>query len=151
MPGLVLRVALQLDFGETADDKAVLVVEAAPGTPAQVRSVALTAGRRLRTVEGDLAALEALAGTTGDDFLRVRVDEPARAGLADDVRALLPDAVEVTVVRPEAERRERAERAGRTPIELFDLYLAEQDAADPDLSALFAELLGAVATEEGDR
>lgn len=139
---------LQLDFGETQDDKAVLVVEATPGTPAQVRSVPLTAGRRLRTIEGDLTALGSMVGTTGDDFLRIRVDEPARAGLADEVRDLFPDAVEISVVRPEAERRERAERAGRTPQELFDLYLAEQDATDPDLSALFAELLDAVTSDE---
>lgn len=139
---------LQLDFGETTDDKAVLVIEAAPGEPAEVRSVPLTAGRRLRTLEGSLGALEALVGTTGDDHLRVRVDEPARPGLADDVRALFPTAVEVTIVRPDAERRERADRSGKSPVELFDAYLAERDASDADLSALFAELLDAVSSND---
>ena len=80
-------------------------------------------------------------GTTGDDHLRVRVDEPARPGLADEVRELFPDAVDVAIVRPEVERRERAERAGKSPQELFDVYLAERDESDPELSALFAELL----------
>ncbi len=146
---------LQLDFGETTDDKAVLVIEAAAGRPAEVRAVPLAQGRRLRTLEGDLAALGTLAGTTGDDHLRIRVDEPARPGLADDVRSLFPDAVEITVVRPEVERRERADRSGKSPLELFDAYLAERDEADRDLSALFAELLdlasGPDATSGGDR
>lgn len=140
---------LQLDFGETTDDKAVLVIDAAPGRPAEVRAVPLTQGRRLRTLEGDLAALGALAGTTGDDHLRIRVDEPARPGLADDVRSLFPDAVEITVVRPEVERRERADRSGKSPLELFDAYLAERDEADRDLSALFAELLDLASSPDG--
>lgn len=139
---------LQLDFGETRDDKAVLVVEAAPGQPAEVRSVPLTAGRRLRTLEGSLDALQSLVGTTGDDYLRVRVDEPARPGLADEVRELFPEAVEVAVVRPEAERTARVERSGKTPQELFDVYLAERDESDPGLSALFAELLDTVSSEQ---
>ena len=139
---------LPLDFGETTDEKAVLVVEAAPGQPAEVRSVPLTGGRRLRTLEGSLGALEALAGTTGDDHLRIRVDEPARPGLADDVRALFPDAVEVTVVRPEAERRARADRSGKSPSELFDAYLAERDESDAELSALFAALLDQVSSND---
>lgn len=140
---------LQLDFGETQDDKAVLVVEAAAGRPAEVRAVPLRQGRRLRTIQGDLAALEALVGTTGNDHLRVRVDEPARPGLADDVRALFPDAVDVTVVRPEVERPDRPDRSGKSPLDLFNLYLAERDETDAGLSTLFAELLD-LATSEGD-
>ncbi len=139
---------LQLDFGETRDDKAVLVIEASPGHPAEVRSVPLEAGRRLRTIEGSLTALQALVGTPGDDHLRVRVDEPARPGLADEVRELFPDAVDVAIVRPEVERRERAERAGKSPQELFDVYLAERDESDPELSALFAELLDVVSSQQ---
>ncbi len=133
---------LQLDFGETSDDKAG--ARRRPGAGAPGRGGArrpLEAGRRLRTLEGSLTALQALVGTTGDDHLRVRVDEPARPGLADEVRELFPDAVDVAIVRPEVERRERAERAGKSPQELFDVYLAERDESDPELSALFAELL----------
>ncbi|MDP8977530.1 MAG: exonuclease subunit SbcD, partial [Actinomycetota bacterium] len=40
---------LQLDFGETANEPAVLIVDVAPHRPAEVRPVALTSGRRLRT------------------------------------------------------------------------------------------------------
>ena len=47
-------------------------------------------GRRLRTLRGHAGrARRRWPATTGDDHLRVVVDEPARAGLADEVRALL--------------------------------------------------------------
>src|SRR5262249_2037196 len=130
---------LQLDFGETQDDKAVLVVEAAAGAPATVRSVLLTQGRRLRTLEGSLTALEALAGPTGDELLRIKVDEPARPGLADEVRALFPEAVDVSVVRAELPTGPKADRTGKSPRELFDQYLEERGESDVDLSALFSE------------
>ena len=57
---------LQLDFGEVDQDKRVMVVEAHPGRPVEVRSVPLTAGRPLVDVPGTL------------DELPARADEPAR-------------------------------------------------------------------------
>lgn len=133
---------LQLDFGEEQDDKHVLVVEVDPGTPATVEAVALSSGRRLRTVEGTLDELAAMAGTTGDDWLRVRLDEPARAGLAEEVCDLLPDVVDITVRRTDVEtdRPERAPRLGRSPRELFDEYLAEEGVDDDRLTDLFDDL-----------
>ena len=70
--------------------------------------------------------------------------EPARPGLADEVRDLFPDAVDVRVVQEddaEAAAVEASRRAGRTPPELFTEYLASQNVADPRLEALFARLL----------
>lgn len=133
---------LQLDFGETADQKSVTLVEASPGTPASVREVPLTAGRRLRTVSGSLSELEALAPEVGDDHLRVIVHEPTRVGLAEEVRALLPTAVDVVVERVDAApRRDRtAGSAERTPTELFADFLAERGEDDPRLLALFGDL-----------
>jgi exonuclease SbcD len=132
---------LALDFGEEADQKGVLVVEAEPGSPAVVRTVPLSSGRALRTLRGTIAELAALAGEVGDAWLRVEVDEPARAGLADEVRELLPHAVVVTARPPTADGGEaRAPRIGRSPAELFAEYLAEQDAIDERLLALFGEL-----------
>jgi exonuclease SbcD len=136
---------LQLDFGEGGNEPAVLLVEAAVGRPARVTEVPVDGGRRLRTLRGSLADLRAAAGTTGDDYLRVIVREPLRAGLADEVRELFPCCVEVTVERPEGDdasgRRSIAARAGRSPRELFDLYLGERGVDDPRLAALFDELL----------
>ena len=139
---------LQLDFGETADESAVLVVEATPGTPAVVRHVALTAGRRLRTVTGTLAVLAEQVGTTGDDHVRIVVEERPRPGLADEVRELFPDCVEVAVRPPDMDDGAgagggpvKAARLGRSPQELFGEYLADRGEVDDRLLALFAELL----------
>lgn len=132
---------LGLDFGEEDDRKAVLVVEASAGSPASVRPVPLESGRALRTLRGSLLELRALAGEVGDAWLRVVVDEPARAGLADDVREALPNAVQVTARPPEvAEGGDRPVRLGRAPDELFAEYLAEQGVEDERLLALFREL-----------
>lgn len=136
---------LQVDFGEAEPECNVLVVEAAPSTPALVRAVPVSGARALRTVHGTVDQLRALAGTTGDDFLRVLVDEPGRAGLAEEVRELLGDGV-VEVRLRERERGQggdrRAERAlSRTPHDLFAAYLAEEGIDDPRLHRLFAALL----------
>jgi exonuclease SbcD len=132
---------LALDFGEEEDRKAVLIVEASPGAPATVRSVPLESGRALRTLRGTFADLRAAAGDVGDAWLRVEVDEPARAGLAEEVRELLPNAVQVSARPTDAVAAEpRAARLGRSPDELFTEYLAEQDVEDERLLALFREL-----------
>lgn len=133
---------LQLDFGETADTKGVLVVDVEPGRPARVRSVPLTAGRRLRVLEGTVAELA--AASVGDDWIKARVSEPRRAGLADEVRAALANVVDVELVAERAEGARAERRAGgRTPHELFAAYLADQGVADARIEALFAELLEA--------
>lgn len=135
---------LQLDFGEEQDEKAVVVVEVAPGRPARVRDVPLRAGRRLRTVRGTPAELQGLAGTTGDDHLRVVVRAAPKVGLADEVRELFPHCVEVAVERPADDGVGAAvapARAGRTPTDLFRAYLEERGEADPAVLGLFAELL----------
>ncbi len=134
---------LQLDFGESADDKAALVIDVAPGRPARVTPVALTSGRSLRTLVGTLAELGAHVGRTGDDWLRVVVDEPARTGLADEVRDLFPHAVDVSLVRADAVAAAPAAegRLVRSPQELFAEYLGGRRVEDPRLEALFGDLL----------
>jgi len=133
---------LQLDFGETANTSAVTLVDLEPGVPASVREVPLESGRRLRTLRGSLAELEPLAGTTGDDFLRIVVTDRRRAGLADEVRALFPHCVDVLVQAPEdAATPAHAPVAGRSPGELFRSYLEVADLDDPRLPVAFDELL----------
>lgn len=143
---------LQLDFGETRDTKSVTIVEASAGTPASVRDVALTAGRRLHTLTGSLADLRerASAGGLDDAWCKVVVQEPPRVGLADEVRALFPTAVDVAVERPALDDPVggvRPSRAGRGPAELFGDFLTERGIDDPPLAQLFTEVLGEV---EGD-
>jgi exonuclease SbcD len=147
---------LQLDFGETANDPAVNLVDVRPGLPADVRAVALTAGRRLRTLRGTLADVVDGAGDAADDHLRVVLDEPARAGLADKVRSLLPNTVEV-VLAPERDARSAPmsdpDRLQRTPRDLLTEYLGEHDAHDERVVALFDELADALVADgsEGSR
>lgn len=139
---------LQLDFGEEEQAKQINVVELEPGVPARITPVPLTGGRRLRTVTGSLAELEALAGDAGsgigEDWLRVRVLEAARAGLAETVRELLGDRVVDVRLDTDAAgstTSDRPRRSGRSPVELFDEFLAEHVVADERVGALFAELL----------
>ena len=133
---------LQLDFGETADEKVTLVIDAHPGRPASVVPHPIRAGRRLRTISGTMAELETTP--VGDEYLKVVVRERGRAGLADEVRAMFPEAVDVVVAPPDGARDaagERPTRRGRSPHELFGEYLAEQAVDDGRLLTLFSELL----------
>jgi exonuclease SbcD len=133
---------MQLDFGEGRDTKSVAVVELEPGAPAAVRDVPLAAGRGLRTVQGSLAELEAVAGSTGDDFLRVVVTDTRRAGMADQVREWFEHCVDVIVRAPDDQvARQRTPVAGREPGELFRAYLDTTDLADDRVAATFDELV----------
>jgi len=133
---------LMLDFSDDEDTKQTLIVEAAPGVPAKVDAIEMKAGRRLRTITGTLDELRALEGKTGDDYLRVRVNESARVGLGDEVRALFPEAVKVIVDHESLPIGEvgRTERAATTPHDLFVEYLAHKDISDDRLVRLFDEL-----------
>lgn len=133
---------IQIDFGEGGDDKHAVIVEACAGRPAEVRPVRLDHVRRLRTLEGTLAELRAQAGRADDDLLRVLITEPARAGLADDVRELLPNAVEIRIAAPAATTEaDLPSRAGLTPHQLFAGYLDSQGVSDERVVRLFARLL----------
>jgi exonuclease SbcD len=140
---------IQVDFGEERDTKHVLVVDIPERGAAAVTPVPITSGAVLRTLSGTLAELEGAAPGTGDAFLRVYVREAPRAGLADDVRALLPNAVDVRIAPREQDRdpdtdAHRAARAGAAPRELFTQYLSDAGhAPDQHLLALFDELLDA--------
>ncbi len=132
---------LQLDFGEQEQSKQVNIVEAEPGIPAKVRPAVLQSGRRLRTLTGTVAELASFAGETGDDWLRVRVVEPGRVGLADEVRELLgPGVVDVRVDSETTVSTPSRRRDGREPTQMFADYLSEQGIADRRLEQRFAEL-----------
>lgn len=136
---------LQLDFGETANDPSVNVVDARPGTPASVRQVALRGGRRLRTLQGSVDALVVEAAGHPDDHLRLVVDSAPKPGLADELRERVPNAVEVLLAAREVatvtNEGATPARLGRSPHELFGEYLAERGESDRALTELFAELL----------
>lgn len=153
---------LHLDFGETDNDPVVNVVDVRPGLPADVRPVPLTAGRRLRTIRGTLVDVLAAVDASGpvtdpgdgdrpDDHLRIVLDEPARAGLADEVRERVPAAVEVVLAPRDDDRGggrvADPDRLRRTPHDLFAEYLAEHDVDDERLMTLFDELVDDTVSE----
>ncbi len=130
---------IQLDFGESDMNRYALLVEATPDTPAATELVKLTGGRGLRTISGSLSDLKPLAGTTGDDYLRVIVNEKARIGLGEEIRELFPNAVKV-IIQHEAtggDGKKPLDRTNLTPHELFVAYLNEKDTEDEGLVALF--------------
>jgi len=138
---------VELDFGEQEQDKSVVVLDAQPQKAPAIELVPLTAGRRLRTVEGTVAELERLAEERSDDYLRVRVKaEAPTPGLADRVKELLPNALDVTVDHPRDGGKAEGERGkGRgklAPAQLFAAYYEHRNQTPPpkELQQLFDQL-----------
>jgi len=132
---------IELDFGEREQDKRVVLIEAKPGRPAHIESVSLSAGRKLRDVTGTLQELEALAAQVGSDFLRVqvRVDAPT-PGIADRVREVLPNALDVQLEYERQQPTGEATRLGRLDAaELFSEFYEHHNGAKPseELIGLF--------------
>jgi exonuclease SbcD len=132
---------LQLDFGDEENKPCVLLVEVQPGRPARVDQISISGSRRMLTVSGTLYDLQRLAPDLQDAWLRVVVRAERRAGLADEVRRLLPDAVDVLLDAPaRAATAAMASRAEKTPGELFRAYLREQVGLDERMAELFDQL-----------
>lgn len=142
---------LAVDFGEEDNMSMVLLVEVSPSTPPRITDIPISSGRRLRTVRGSLSELTARTPEFADDFLRVYIREPARAGLRDEVLEALPNALEIRIDPEFVERTgrpARPDRTGRDPLELFNDFCAERTIADPRLAALFSELLDELTSAE---
>ena len=84
----------------------------------------------------------------GDAYVRVVLHESARVGLADEVRAVIPDAVEVVLESPVSHQSKNEARQGLDPVDAFTRFLTERGSTDPNVERLFAELLEE-ATAEG--
>ncbi len=136
---------LPLDFGESEQPKQVNVVELEPGVPGAVRAVRLTAGRRLRTITGSFDELMSGAERADDDdWLRLIVRDAPRAGLAAELRECYGErAVDIRIESTgiDAPQRRLADQHARSPVELFDEFLADRGESDPRVRSLFGELL----------
>lgn len=130
---------LQLDFGERDQQKRVVLIDAHAGAPATIESFPLRSGRQLRDVSGTLEQLKADAESFGNDLLRVtiKVDKPV-PGIADTLRELLPDAIEIQLDYPRTEVAV-PELSGADPQELFRRFYTHQHGSDPpdEVSKLF--------------
>lgn len=134
-----------MDFGETHGEHSVTIVEVEAGKPARRRPIALASGRALRTIRGNILQLEHVAGTTGDDFLRIFVEQAPSPGLAERVRDMFPHAVDVLVKPREVEDTPSLSPVDptelRDPRAQFRRYLKEADIEAEALARLFDELL----------
>ena len=137
---------LQLDFGEVADQKGALLVKAEPGRPAAVEELPLRSGRRLMQLSGTLEQVLARADETEDAYVKVILQESARVGLADEVRAAIPGAVDVVLKTAAAGRPIRESRRSLKRTDAFHRYLADRGVNDPAVEKLFSELLDEVAS-----
>jgi exonuclease SbcD len=140
---------LQLDFGEREQEKSAVLVEAVPGRRAKATPIPITAGRALRDIAGTMDELDRMAAEVGDAYLRVsvRVERPV-SGLADRIRELLPNALDVSL---EYERDESAATRGSLrsldPREQFAMYYLDHHGVDPtdELLAAFGRVAEEVA------
>jgi exonuclease SbcD len=140
---------LAVDFGEEENAASVCIVEVTADTAAKIREVPITAGTPLRTVRGTVAELAQM--DTGDAWLRAYVAESPRAGLREEVQALLPRALEVRIdprllPDPALTQRRAPGRTGRSPGDLFTEYLTQRGHADEATTELFHRLHGEVSS-----
>lgn len=157
---------LEVDFGEEAEDKVVVLADLKPVTYPSITPVPITAGRRLKRPKGTLDWLRANAATVGTAICEVTVEpDPADpevlelSSLAAAVRDALPDATIVGVIDarkpPDIALDETGDAGEEDSLSgSFRRYLSEHGAgivgdADPErVASLFDELLAAV--EVGD-
>lgn len=136
---------LQMDFGEKGQRKQVNIVELAPGTPGKVTEVELTSGIPLVRLHGTVDAVIADAmAVDGPSWIQAMIEEPQRAGLADEVRDRIgAHVVDVRIVGAEVRkaRKRTSTRVGRAPTELFEEFLAERAVEDPRVRDGFVKLL----------
>jgi exonuclease SbcD len=133
---------MQLDFGEAGQDKEVVVADVTAQGRKRIESVPLTSGRRLERVRGTIGELRNRADELATAICSVEVvtDGPS-AGIAEEVRSFLPDALYVRADYP----REEAVALDREGLSLTELYAAyvQQDTgalADTGLLKAFDKL-----------
>ncbi|MDT0405328.1 MULTISPECIES: exonuclease SbcCD subunit D [Streptomyces] len=133
-----------IDFGEQNNTNVVCLVEATPNTPAQITDIPVTAGRRLRTVEGTVAQLTSDPAGYGEDYLRLVVTQPAYAGMRDDLYEALPNALQILIHPDHASTGATAgisvDQPIKTPVQLFADYCHSVGVSDDRVTALFNQL-----------
>jgi len=142
---------LQLDFGESGQEKIVRLVDLEPGRPARHRAAALTSGRQLAEVRGTFDEVLAQSERLGDAYLRatVRLERP-EPGLAQRLREALPNCVDVRVeTTRDAEEPAPALLSTLTPTDLYVRYYQQShgNVPSPEVLAVFREVLEEATTQ----
>ncbi|MFI5931039.1 exonuclease SbcCD subunit D [Actinoplanes sp. NPDC051494] len=140
---------LAIDFGEEENVCSVAIVDVSTDKAAQTRDVPITSAKTLRTVRGTVEQLATV--NLPDAWLRVYVRETPRVGLREDVQELLPNALEVRIdpdMIPDRAGERMAQRAGRSPRELFGDYLDNKGTTEEGVRELFDELYDEVSSTQ---
>jgi len=140
---------LAVDFGEEENICSVAIVDVSVDKAARVRDVPVTSALTLRTVRGSLEQLATI--NLPDAWLRVFVRETPRVGLREDVQELLPNALEVRIdpdMIPDLKAAQMAQRAGRSPRQLFGDYLDSRGTTEDGVRELFDELYDEVSSQK---
>ena len=142
IPGRYAGSPIQLDFGEEGEQKQVVLIEVTPGRSAQVTPVPLSSGRRLHTLKGSQAELEARVEEVKGDIIKllVHTEEPTPE-LADWAHRVFQDSTLVEVREKCLQRQQlTVEEGGDLPehfedmVQAFSAYL--QDSLPEDQSEL---------------
>lgn len=138
---------LQLDFGEVADTKGALLVEATPGKPTRVNTLPFSAGKRLHRLsmtedelDGKIDDIRRMAGWLK---LVVRLEAP-RPGLKERLQQYLPNLLTVEQQLPgEAESQlESVDLRALSLVDAYRTYLEDVKGLErtDDLVNLFSQL-----------
>lgn len=133
---------LELDFGEAGEQKRVVIVEVEPGEPASLRSVPLSAGRKLVRAKGTWQELIA-RDDLHDAYLDLTVETTGPdPGLADRARDEFDHLVKIRAEYPRTEI-ERTSRSGRSLDDLYAAYFEEREGieAPGDLLTVFRQVM----------
>jgi DNA repair protein SbcD/Mre11 len=126
---------LQLDFGETGEEKSFVLVDARPRQPARVERVPYRGGKPLVIVNATLAELERdRPRLVESGWLRVIVPfSAADPDVNGKVRRLLPNTVSVIVRLPESEAPAATVSSRELrPTELYRAFHRGEHGAEPD-------------------
>jgi exonuclease SbcD len=148
---------LQCDFGEAGQKKRVNVIDAVPGRKTKVESVELKSIRQLvnvgsRNAGVTLDELRSMKLPDPDTYAKVfvKVDRPL-PGLNEQVRELVPNAVDVVVQQTLDDTGPEPIPQGLSPAEHFTAYYRSQYQNDPEpaLIGLFNRLYEEATSETG--
>ena len=130
---------LQLDFGESGQEKTFLFIEAVPRRPALVEPIPYEGGRPLRAVAGTPEELQDYAaGDRQDCWLQVTVKLTAKdPDINRRIRQMLPTALVVRVDLPQTEAA-TGDRpaAGASATELYAAYHRRAHEREPEPTVL---------------
>lgn len=140
---------LRIDFGEEKESKGVYVLEAFSNQPVKLDFRELQRVKPVQTIRSTLKEFELQAKRFKDFQGHIKVvisldEDEKRAGIAEEVRRLLPQTSMIQVDSPKSQRSKIADLShlAQNPIEAYKLYLESQNRTlTPDLTEKLQALM----------